>query len=806
MTERKSGITGLLLAAALILLLAACGRNTQPPAGFGFTGAEAICTDGHLSGLRLSWSESAGATGYEVLRDGATVGTTGEGETSFDDMFATVPTGTVRYVVRADGADGLTETPPFDIDPTALDCGETVIPEPEEPDEPSGPDEPDGPDAPIIVTAGNRLASFEATNLAIDEQGDLWAWGDNDYGLLGQGNFRDYDEPVRISGVEGAVSVALGEEFALALDATGAVYVWGNGYPDVPGLPGTDIQLIPARVNGLPPVVSIAAGEVFALASDEDGNVWAWGDNEYGQLATDPATVDFSVMPMLVESLSDVASVHAGADFAFALHEDGSVSAWGLNRDGQLGLGDFDDRWEPEVVEGLYGVLQLSAGRYHALALTGDGTVLGSGSDYLLNYSGTDNTFMPIEGLGAAKFVVAGMDQSLAVLTDGTAVIWGDDYESAYFAPWLTDETAEPVVVPGVTGAVAVASGYQHQLVLTDDGSVYGWGINRYGSLGSSTPTLVDEFTSVVLPADAADVAAGAKHTLALLTDGTVAAWGDNLYGQLGIGDVPSQSTPALLTGLADIQAVAAGSYFSLALDVAGDVWAWGSNSMGQLGLGGRNDQPEPVQVSALSDIVSIAAGGNTALALDAAGQLWAWGYNSYGQAGVDPAGANSITSPTQVTLDDSVIHMASGRDHTLVLLSDGSVVGFGSNYSGQLGVPSSTFTSSHEPVETGVTGAVAVVAGDSTSYAILEDGSVTAWGSGFSGRLGVGSGGSSNQPPTAIAGLTDVARIATYGGHSLALTGSGELYGWGVLAPCWPEGHARARYETVRDAVKTWR
>src|SRR5690606_35008070 len=143
----------------------------------------------------------------------------------------------------------------------------------------------------------------------------------------------------------------------------------------------------------------------------------------------------------------------------------------------------------------------------------------------------------------------------------------------------------------------------------------------------------------------------------------------DNPYGQLGLGDVPSQSTPALLTGLADIQAVAAGSYFSLALDEAGDVWACGSNSMGQLGLGGRNDQPEPVQVSALSDIVSIAAGGNTALALDAAGQLWAWGYNSYGQAGVDPAVANSITSPTQVTLDDSVMHMASGRDHTLVLL-----------------------------------------------------------------------------------------------------------------------------------------
>ena len=201
-------------------------------------------------------------------------------------------------------------------------------------------------------------------------------------------------------------------------------------------------------------------------------------------------------------------------------------------------------------------------------------------------------------------------------------------------------------------------------------------------------------------------LAGGQYHTVALQSDGTVWAWGWNLDGQLGDGSNASSSVPVQVrdpsgTGfLADVVAVAAAASYSMALRSDGSVWTWGDNATGQLGTGVLGtDSTLPVQVKdasgigTLTAIVAIAAGGDGTghgLALAADGTLWSWGSNVQGELGIgslaitplpvqvrDPSGAGFLTGVTQIS--------AGGR-HNLALMNDGTVWAWGDDFHGQLG------------------------------------------------------------------------------------------------------------------------
>ncbi len=132
------------------------------------------------------------------------------------------------------------------------------------------------------------------------------------------------------------------------------------------------------------------------------------------------------------------------------------------------------------------------------------------------------------------------------------------------------------------------------------------------------------------------------------MSDGTVWTWGDNTLGELGSGTQPSSSdTPVRVRGLDHIVAISAGSESAYALDRAGNVSAWGDGALGQLGDASAANSDVPVLVHKLSHVVKIAVGGNMAYALDRAGNLWAWGYGAYGQLG--NGAVVSPDSPTRV-------------------------------------------------------------------------------------------------------------------------------------------------------------
>jgi alpha-tubulin suppressor-like RCC1 family protein len=327
----------------------------------------------------------------------------------------------------------------------------------------------------------------------------------------------------------------------------------------------------------------------------------------------------------------------------------------------------------------------------------------------------------------------------------------------------------------------------------TAPGAAFAWGYNADGELGDGTTT--DRLSPVAVsgPADAGviSVAIGDRHSLAVKADGSVLAWGLNDSGQLGDGTTTDRVAPAVVTGLgpgSGVVAVAAGYDHSLAVKSDGTVLAWGSNAQGQLGNVAA-DGLTPAVVSSLgsgSGVVAVSAGGALSLALKSDGSVLAWGYNHDGQVG----DGTKITRVTPVAVVDlgpgsGVVEVAAGGLHSIALRSDGTVLTWGSNASGQLG-SGSTGPRRRQPGRVvglvSGSGITSVAAGVYHSMALRPDGSVLAWGANSVGELGDGTTTNRNVP-VLVSGLgpgSGVIAVDGGGAYSLALKSDGSVLSWG--------------------------
>ena len=454
---------------------------------------------------------------------------------------------------------------------------------------------------------------------------------------------------------------------------------------------------IPARGGFYGPITAtVTAGPLSATATNSDGSVaggsstTVWRKYSYmfnanststavnitGGTATGGAYLGLDAVSLVANHLQ----IEGGYGHAIALGGDGTVFTWGLNTNGQLGLGHNTSTSTPTQVTGLGTpvdgespwAISTAAGNYHSVAALNDGTVWtwGINTNGQLGNGTTTTSNVPVQvssfGTGGAtpKMVAAGNSHTLAILTDGTVWAWGSNSKGQLGHHSLATQSTTPwqvMISPStptyITNGVSISGGVDFAMALTSAGTVYTWGDNSLGQLGLGSGATATKTVATLIPTSTLSgvtaIASGANHGMALKSDGTVWTWGDNTFGQLGNGTTTASPAPVQVSGLTNIVAINAGGYFSLALDSTGHVYAWGSDSNGQLcdGFSGTNhNQTTPQLIPALNpsggvSAMVLAAGMYFAVIMNTDGSVEGFGQNSYGQLG-NGATATSQRSP----------------------------------------------------------------------------------------------------------------------------------------------------------------
>ncbi len=708
-----------------------------------------------------------------------------------------------------------------------------------------------------VITA---IATGYLNNFALSSTGQVFAWGDNSDGQLGNTTTANATLPTPVSLPAGTVvtAIAAGFEHALALTSTGQIYAWGYNASGQLGNGSTTSVATPVSVL-LPSGTSasaIAAGYAQSLAVTSSGSVLAWGDNTDGELGNGTTTSSTIPVAVSLPAGTSITSVSTAYFTSQALTSTGGVLAWGLNNDGQLGDGTTTTAHTPVAVALPSGSVATSASQGFAsgAALTSAGQIFswGDDTDGELGNGAASTTPSPApaavqlpngstaSGVGMSSLsltvlaivstvptstsVTSGLDPSRAgqavtftatvtpANADGTVSFFADGSltaingcASAPLAPaglTFVATCSTSTLAPGShtisatfngdgvhqpsSGSLATA-----QIVTPVSGVAVGFGLNNDGQLGNGTSTTtVAVPVATLLPAGSivTQVASGFVNSLILTTAGTVYAVGDNTYGELGNGttSTTASTTPSLVSfpSGVTITAVAVGYYDSLALGSNGQVYAWGYNAAGELGNGTTTNQDSPTLVNLPSGAVAtaISAGFEHDLALTASGSVYAWGLNTSGQLG--NATITSSSSPVLVHLpaNTSVSAVAAGYAQSLAVTSSGSLLAWGDNTEGELG--NGTTTASAVPTAVSLppgTTVTAVSAGYFASAALTAGGSVLDWGENNEGQLGNGSTTNSSVPVTvALPSGTVATTISDEYANGLATASTGQIYAWG--------------------------
>ena len=329
-------------------------------------------------------------------------------------------------------------------------------------------------------------------------------------------------------------------------------------------------------------------------------------------------------------------------------------------------------------------------------------------------------------------------------------------------------DKSSPVQIGALTNWASVSGGSVHSLATKTDGTLWAFGNNSNGQLGSAdtfniSPAQIGALTNW------ASVASGAHHSLGLKTDGTIWSFGKNNNGQLGDGTTVSKSSPVQIGALTNWASVASGWNHSFAIKTDSTVWSWGSNSYGQLGDGTAINKSSPVQIGALTGWASVAGGSDHSLAIMTDGTLWTWGSDNFGQLG--NGGYGSISSPAQVGNLTNWTKVVAGYEHSLALKTDGTMWSWGYNAYGQLGDGTNITKSSPVRVGSLTTNWTNIAAGFSQSFALKADGTLWSFGSNNRGRLGDQTT-IDKSSPVQIGTLTNWASISGGINHFVGLKG----------------------------------
>ena len=637
---------------------------------------------------------------------------------------------------------------------------------------------------------GARIAGGYYFTAVIMQNGSVRTFGANSFGQLGLGDANDRLTPVQVSGIAGARSIACGRYHTAVVQNDGTVRAFGrNDYGQL-GVNDTTSRLTPVQVFGISSAIAVACGGFQTAVLMFDGTVRTFGRNQAGQLGVNDATTRQTPVQVWGISSSAVA-VSCGNIYTAVLLADGTVRTFGDNQNGQLGVNDMASRLTPVQVFGISSsAVAVACGNSNTTVLLADGTVrtFGLNNSGQLGVNDTTDRSTPVQVWGissSATAITGGRYHTGILLADGTVRAFG---RNTYGGLGVNDTTNRPtpVQVFGISSsATAIAGGAYHTAVLLADGTLRTFGANDQGQLGTgdTTSRLTPVQVTSVMKNLQGSVAGGIYHTAVILTDGTVRTFGGNANGHLGVNDTTSRLTPVQVFGISSSATAVACGYRNTAVLLAnGTVRTVGNNDSGQLGIDVASvTRQTPVQVFGISSSATAVACGLYHIAvLLTDGTVRTFGRNTNGQLGINVNGGSRQTPVQVFGISSSASAVACGTLHTAVILADGTVRTFGNNDYGQLGVNDTT--SRQTPVQVfGISSSATAVASSQYHTAVLlADGTVRTFGSNFNGQLGINVSGGTRQTPVTVLNISTATAVACGWRHTVVLLADGTVRTFG--------------------------
>jgi alpha-tubulin suppressor-like RCC1 family protein len=484
---------------------------------------------------------------------------------------------------------------------------------------------------------------------ALTRLGDVYCWGDNTYGQLGDGTTVDKLYPVQATGLTGVVRLSVGPHHACAIDGLGAVYCWGRNHRGQLGTGNTTSSSVPQAVSGTDMssnVIQISAGAVATCAEKNDDLLYCWGSGN-AILGISGLTADVLV-PTSSYTFTSVRGMNLGTTHACATQVHGTIFCWGDNS-----YGKFGDSGNGSIPVSGFATLDLIAD----LA------------------TGLHNTCVVRQ---TRDVYCAGRDDK-GQLGNGD----GDNDSTANTNDF---GMASPWQVSGITDAQMITMGASAEFVCitTTLGAVRCWGENTYGQLGDGTTINAPEPVAVTgITGQVVRLNAGTNHACAIITTGEIYCWGDNQQGQLGTGDTNTYTSPQVVQASAGVDFDSNNSHISslttptmqltntvvrttiptaialsypangqlaasprstCALNSIGDVWCWGRLLLD----GSIVDRLNPVSYPVFS-AATIASGGDNSCVITHLGRVFCWGNDNNSETGCGTRCENGTNPGTSV-------------------------------------------------------------------------------------------------------------------------------------------------------------
>jgi alpha-tubulin suppressor-like RCC1 family protein/uncharacterized protein (DUF2141 family) len=399
----------------------------------------------------------------------------------------------------------------------------------------------------------------------------------------------------------------------------------------------------------------------------------------------------------------------------------------------------------------------------------GSGTVsstpagINCGSDCSENYSANANVTLTAAAVSGSTF--AGWSGASCTGT-GTCQVTMSAAKSV---------TAIFNTLSSMTGCVSqISAGQNHMLIMKNDGTVWAWGENEAGQLG--TGDTVSRSTPVQIGSDYAQISAGGYRSSGIRNDGSLWTWGVNEWVLGWPTGGAYIASPEIRVPSTKFRQISSGYHHSMALDSEYNLWVWGENGAGELGNGSSSGIYTNNPTKTPYQFLQVSAGGDSySLGLAGDSSLWVWGSNRFGQLG--DGTIIDRYSPTKIGggFGENFEKISAGFRHALAVhRGNNAVDAWGDNQAGELGDGTIYWgIVGNKPKYIGAYKDVS--AGLDYSIALMQDGSLWQWGMHNSTAF---PGGYSVAPRKIGDGFV---KISAGGTNALAIKDDGSLYIWGA-------------------------